>query len=116
MEAFRDILTYVLGPGVGAWLGWFFTRRKIKADAEGGELDNVEKGLGIYRKIIEDLMKGQTELKIQLSSIVKENKSLRESLENFVSENKKLKEENEEFKKRITHLEGDIGTIKAQQQ
>ena len=115
----QEMLTYIIGPGAAAFLGWFFGRRKLNADADATELDNVEKGLGIYRKIIEDLIKGQEELKLKVGNIQDENKALAQTLaqhqvenQQFLRENKGLRTENENLRKRITILEKEINKLK----
>ena len=46
------ILLATLATGFG---GWFFGRRKTNADADSVQIDNFDKGLVFYQKLVDDL-------------------------------------------------------------
>ena len=48
---------------VAAFAGWFFTRRKSRAESDKSELDVVEEAIKIWREIAQDLKKEIQELK-----------------------------------------------------
>lgn len=80
-----------LGTLGGGFVTWLFGRRKQKAETKSNELENVEKGLEIYRKMLDDL-------KAEISSLKQEV----HTLENKVSD---LLQENRSLKTRISELE-----------
>lgn len=51
----NDILGWTIG---GSGFGMYFLeRRKSKKQIEAAELENIEKGLGIYRQMLDDMEK-----------------------------------------------------------
>lgn len=42
----------IMATGFG---GWFFGRKKANADAEGVQIENYDKGLLYYQKLVDDL-------------------------------------------------------------
>lgn len=80
-----------LGTLGGGFVTWLFGRRKQKAETKSSELENVEKGLEIYRIMLEDM-------KAEISSLKQEV----HTLENKVSD---LLQENRSLKTRISELE-----------
>ena len=48
---------------VAAFAGWFFTRRKSRAESDKSELDVVEEAIKTWREIAQDLKKEIQELK-----------------------------------------------------
>lgn len=100
-----NIFSYIIAPVASGFAGWFFAKRKIKAEAESGELDNVDKALEIYRKAIKDLEGWKTELLEKMGQIESENQELRKQLRESHSENESLR-------KRISQLEQDLDLLK----
>lgn len=47
----------ILSTIIGSTVTWFFARRKNTAEAQGNEIDNVEKALRVYRDMLSDLEK-----------------------------------------------------------
>jgi chromosome segregation ATPase len=80
-----------LGTLGGGFVTWLFGRRKQKAETKSSELENVEKALEIYRKILEDNSQQILSLKTEVNKL--ENK-----LDTLTEENRLLK-------KRISELE-----------
>ena len=79
----------------GTASGYLFGKRKNRADAQGSELDNVDKAVTIWRKLAEDLEKKMTS---EIDSLRKENEELR----GLVT---KLSEENEELRVKMKTLD-----------
>lgn len=80
-----------LGTLGGGLVTWLFGRRKQRAETKTSELENVEKALEIYRKILEDNSQ-------QITSLKDEVRKLEEKLDLLTEENRLLK-------KRISELE-----------
>lgn len=80
-----------LGTLGGGFVTWLFGRRKQKAETKSSELENVEKALEIYRKILEDNSQQILSLKTEVNKL--ENK-----LDTITEENRLLK-------KRISEIE-----------
>lgn len=101
MDWFRDVISYLAAPAVTAWAGYFFARRKTKAEANSQELANIEKGLSIYRSIISDLEK-----KVQILS---------EEVQSLRQQNCSFKKEVDEWRNKFMHLESVLNNIKNNQ-
>ncbi|WP_264521209.1 hypothetical protein [Flavobacterium sp. N1994] len=54
-EIFVQFVAPLLTTGIGAWIGWFFTRRKYNADATTTEIDNGSKLVDLYKNALDDL-------------------------------------------------------------
>jgi len=101
-----------LGTLGGGFVTWLFGRRKQKAETKSNELENIEKGLEIYRNMMEDLKIEHKNLRTEVNSLenkvsqlLDENRSLKQevhTLENKVSD---LLQENRSLKTRISELE-----------
>lgn len=77
----EQLLNVVLAPTittlVGAFAGWFFGRKKQRAEASLQELDAVEKAVSIWRQIAQDLKAELQEQKIKIDSLSQEVEELR---------------------------------------
>jgi len=71
--------------------------RTQEAEAQGSELDNVEKAVQIWRQLSEDLKK-------EISEIKKLNESLEEKMSEVLRENRDLKKTISNLKREITEL------------
>lgn len=67
--------------GFGAFLGWFFTRRKSKAEAIGSEIDNDTKVVDLWRNWSAHLQDQIEEMEIKI-------KHLTDRIEELEAENK----------------------------
>lgn len=93
-----EFLQQYLGEGIAgllmAVITWFFSRRKQEQDLQASELENVEKAVGIYREMIEnlgsELKKAITELNDAKSRI----EELETIIEDLTTELKKYKQLN----------------------
>ena len=68
----------------GALVTWLFGRRKQKAETKSNELENIEKGLEIYRKMLDHL-------KAEISSLKQEVHTLENKVSDLLQENRSLK-------------------------
>ena len=92
MEMDYSWIWATLASAGASFVTWVFTRRKQTAEAEGSELDNVEKAVAIWRQTAEDLHKEINELRQQITD-------LRRQIGELQSENDRLIKENEKIKK-----------------
>lgn len=99
----ENFFTLIIAPSISAVLAWVLARRKYIAEVGSNELDNVEKSIAIYRKMVEDLgtrvdvlSKGLKELQLENETLLQENKALRKRLVAMDREIKNLKAKNNE--------------------
>lgn len=92
MEADYSWIWATLASAGASFVTWVFARRKQKAEAEGSELDNVEKAVAIWRQTAEDLHKEINELRQQIAD-------LKSQVNNLQTENYKLQREIEKLRK-----------------
>lgn len=81
-----------ISTGAGAFFGWLFGRRKLKAEAASSELENVEKAIAIWRGIASDL-------EGKFKSLQDEVMELRKELMKLEVENETLKQEVKDLRK-----------------
>lgn len=94
VEFLQEHLNVLIASFVSALVGWFFGRPREKVELQGGELDNVDKAVEIYRKMIEDL-RGQLLIAIEeLGEARKTIKELESTVESLTDELKKYKQLN----------------------
>ena len=91
----------VVAPIVTGFATWFFTRRKMTADAMGTELDNSAKICEMWKNLsegmekrfkdeIDELRKQNCELESQVKAVVQENIGLKNRMRELEEENIKL--------------------------
>lgn len=83
----KEILFIIIPTIVSAIIGYIVGLRKENVDLCGQRLDALEKSIGVYNTIIED-MSGKIE------SLTLEIKQLETKIKELVTENKKLKNKN----------------------
>jgi septal ring factor EnvC (AmiA/AmiB activator) len=105
MDILSQIITYILAPLFGGIIGWFVGRPKQRVEVKKDELDNVDKAIEIYRKMIQDLETWKGELLAKMEVIEGENQELRKQL-------RQERKENSNMRARITQLETEIETLK----
>lgn len=80
----EQLLNVVIAPAittlVGAFAGWFFTRKKQQAEASLQELDAVEKAIAIWREIAQDLKVELQEHKNKVDSLSQKLEEVYEEL------------------------------------
>jgi len=80
----KDILITVIVPIISAFTGWVLGYRKQNIDLCSDRLDELEKSINVYNKIISDmsakidgLRKEITRLETQINALMTENKKLK---------------------------------------
>lgn len=86
-----DNLFTVLITAFGAFIGWFFTRRKTKAEAIGSEIDNDTKVVDLWRnwsahlqEQIEEMETKIQQLTQRIEELEEENKQHLKTIENLL--------------------------------
>lgn len=54
-ELFQENLGTFLAALITGFTGWFFGRKKTEVDVEGAQIENFDKGLAYYQKLVDDL-------------------------------------------------------------
>ncbi len=96
----KEMLAFVSSTASAAASGlvmYLVGRRKTKADAIAAELANVEKAIGIYRGIAQDLEKEIHQLKAELEKVYQQNNAIRV--------------ENRDLKTKLQHLERKLDEL-----
>ncbi len=94
----------ILSSVVTSIVTWLLTRRKINAEAESSELDNVAKAVKVWRELNEELelrfnheidllRRENCDLRNQVSEVMKKNEEMRAQMEALEIENRKLIEQ-----------------------
>lgn len=103
------ILALQLSAPVATYLiGWITGRRKHLAETESAELANIERAIGIYRKLTEDLEKEMADLKHELTEVRRQNEELMRKLDQANKENLELKKQIESLEIKISNLKNSI--------
>lgn len=111
----KEFLTSYIGEFltaiIAAFCGWFFSRRKQRAEVNSSEIDNGAKAVNLYKETLDDLG-NRYEKKYQDIVALYNNreKLLRDEIAMLKSKLKMLKQENISLKKRVSELETQINT------
>lgn len=90
-----------ISTAAGAFFGWLFGRRKQTAEAQGSELENIEKAVAIWRQIASDLEGKFTALQTEVNQLRKEVFKLEFENERLSASNKELQSEINELKNKM---------------
>lgn len=85
------VLLAGLASGVG---GWFFGRKKAKADADGVQIENYDKGLLYYQKMVDDLGNRLENSILRFNAAENTIRQLEHRVDELTSELKKYKQLN----------------------
>jgi len=96
-----EVILLVVAPVATSFATWFFTRRKMAADAMGAELDNSAKICEMWKNLsegmekrfkdeIDELRKQNSDLECQVKAVVLENVGLKNRMRELEEENIKL--------------------------
>ncbi|MGP6603653.1 cell wall anchor protein [Ornithobacterium rhinotracheale] len=94
IELLQPYISEIITAIVGAFVAWFFARKKQQMEVQANELDNVDKAVRIYREMIENL---GTQLKtaiVELDAAKKTIKELEQKVEALTNELTKYKQLN----------------------
>lgn len=104
------IITALSSGALSSYITWAQTKRKNVAEAQTNEIDNLDKALGYYREIIDDMRKRHaddidvmkqtlTRFELQIKVLEKENKALHVELKNYKTKVSELEKKYNELKK-----------------
>lgn len=95
MEVFlKPYLSELATALIGAFIGWFFQRKKQNTEIHANEIENAEKGLQYYRQMVDDLGNRLTQAISELNATKQIIKELEEKIEALTDELKKYKQLN----------------------
>lgn len=83
----KDILLIVVPSIISAFTGWVLGYRKQNIDLCSDRLDELEKSINVYNKIIDDMAK-------KIEALTKEINKLETQINDLMTENKHLKKQN----------------------
>lgn len=101
---FDVIITGVAGlitTFVGAWVSWFFARKKYNSEVDNQLITNMKESLDFYRQLSDDNKQRLTEVLEQNNQILKQNAQLLEQNTKLEEEVKTLKEQVRELTTRL---------------
>ena len=114
MNGFLEIIINSLAAGgIGGFFGWFFTRKKLNAEAEGEEentkskaIDNEIKLSDYYQKMLDDLGTRYEAKFLDVEKLyLNKERILKDEILMLKQKVKMLKTENTELRKRVSELE-----------
>lgn len=97
---FDVIITGVAGlitTFVGAWVSWFFARKKYNSEVDNQVIVNMKESLDFYKSLSDDN-------KERLDQVLEQNKEILEQNAKLMAQNKKLQEEVESLREQIKTL------------
>ena len=83
----KDILLIVIPSLLSAFTGWIIGYRKQNIDLCSDRLDELEKSINVYNKIIDDMAK-------KIEALTTEIHKLEAKIQDLIKENKQLKNRN----------------------
>ena len=83
----KEILTIVIPSIISAFTGWVIGYRKQNIDLCSDRLEELEKSINVYNKIIDDMAKKIDNLKTEINK-------LEATVQDLMTENRKLKKNN----------------------
>ena len=86
-ELFQENLGTFLAALITGFTGWFFGRKKTEVDVEGAQIENFDKGLGYYQKLVDDL---GTRLERAISALQKSEQEKQEVIIKFSEATKQI--------------------------
>lgn len=95
----KDIIITALSSGVlTGILTWAAARRKTLAEAQTNELENVNKAVGYYREMLDDMANRYKEAIRELQDVKEQISNLEDRIKKLADENRALIEELKKYK------------------
>lgn len=95
----KDIIITALSSGVLTGLiTWAAARRKTLAEAQTNELENVNKAVGYYREMLDDMANRYKEAIRELQEVKEHISNLEERMKKLAAENRSLIDELKKYK------------------
>ena len=89
------IITVLSTCGISSIITFFLTKRKYNVEVQGGAIENADKSLDFYVKLVNDMKQHLEDIKAQNQAEFEE-----------------LKQQNTELKKQVTELSDEIFSMK----
>ena len=101
MEGTYDvIITGIAGlitTFVGAWVSWFFARKKYNSEVDNQLITNMKESLDFYRQLSDDN-------KQRLTEVLEQNKEILSQNTELLEQNNQLRDEVKSLKKQVDEL------------
>lgn len=95
----KDIIITALSSGLlSGILTWAAARRKTLAEAQSNELENVNKAVGYYREMLDDMAARYKDAIQELQEVKIQISNLEERITKLAAENRALIEELKKYK------------------
>lgn len=104
MEIITSYLGEILVLIATGFTTWFFARKKNQQEVNSLELENVDKSLAIYRKMIDDITNQKESLNDQYQGILENHKKLLADHKQIMNEVMSLKKIIEKLTRENKHL------------
>lgn len=103
---FWTMIIGTIGTFIGAFSGWFFTRRSQLAEAKGKELDNEIKLSDYYKEMLDDLSSRYEKKYSEIVNLYEsKERILKDEIALLSRKITDLKKENIALRKRVKELE-----------
>lgn len=89
IELLKEPALLLLTTMITGFGGWFFGRKKANADADGVQIENYDKGLLYYQKLVDDL---GTRLEKAIIALQKTEVEKQEVIKEFTEATQKIHE------------------------
>ncbi len=93
-ELFEPHISSLIAGLITGFVGWFFGRKKASAEVETNQIENAEKLLDYYRKMVDDLGSRLENSIIRFNAAENTIRELEGKVDNLTAELKKYKQLN----------------------
>ncbi|TDX86170.1 cell wall anchor protein [Epilithonimonas xixisoli] len=93
-ELFEPHISSLIAGLITGFIGWFFGRKKASAEVETNQIENAEKLLDYYRKMVDDLGLRLENSIIRFNAAENTIRELEEKIDRMTDELKKYKQLN----------------------
>lgn len=104
-ELFQENLGTFLAALITGFTGWFFGRKKTEVDVEGTQIENFDKGLAYYQKLVDDL---GTRLEKAISALQKSEQEKQEVILKFSEATRTI----HDLERKVEKLTTELGKYK----
>lgn len=103
---YNELIIGVIGVAstiISSWVSWFLARKKYNSEVDGNLIENMQKSLEFYKNLSDDNEQ-------RLEKVLEDNTALRKIVEELLKENKQLKRELDVIKDQVIKITTTICT------